>query len=39
MAASNTGLYLPGRGYFVSVAAPIKICTKNEAITLSKSMK
>ncbi len=39
MAASSTGLYLPGRGYFVSVAASIKVCTKNEAITLSKSMK
>jgi hypothetical protein len=39
MAASNTGLYLPGRGYFVSVAASTKVCTKAEAITLSKSMK
>ena len=39
MAASNTGLYLPGRGYFVSVAASTKVCTKNEAVALSKSMK
>jgi hypothetical protein len=39
MAASSTGLYLPGRGYFVSVVATTKVCTKNEAITLSKSMK
>ena len=39
MAASSTGLYLPGRGYLVSVIASIKVCTKNEAITLSKSMK
>jgi hypothetical protein len=39
MAASSTGLYLPGRGFFVSVAASIKVCTKQEAITLSKSMK
>ncbi len=39
MAATSTGLYLPGRGYFVSVAASTKVCTKQEAITLSKSMK
>jgi hypothetical protein len=39
MAASNTGLYLPGRGFFVSVAASTKVCTKPEAINLSKSMK
>jgi hypothetical protein len=39
MAATSTGLYLPGRGFFVSVAASTKVCTKQEAITLSKSMK
>jgi hypothetical protein len=39
MAASSTGLYLPGRGFFVSVVASTKVCTKNEAVTLSKSMK
>jgi len=39
MASSSTGLYLPGRGFFVSVAASIKVCTKPEAINLSKSMK
>ncbi len=37
--ASSTGLYLPGRGYFVSVAASTKVCTKPQAINLSKSMK
>jgi hypothetical protein len=39
MAANNTGLYLPGRGYFVSVMASNKVCTKAEAVNLSKSMK
>jgi hypothetical protein len=36
---SRTGLYLAGRGFFVSVSASTKVCTKNEAITLSKSIK
>ena len=39
MAANNTGLYLPGRGYFVSVMTSNKVCTKAEAVNLSKSMK
>ena len=39
MGASNTGLYLPGRGYFVSVVASLKVCTKNEAVQLSKAIK
>jgi hypothetical protein len=39
MGASNTGLYLPARGYFVSVVASTKVCTKSEAIALSRSMK
>ena len=36
---ASTGLYLAGRGYFVSVAASTKVCTKTEAVALSKSMK
>lgn len=39
MGASHTGLYMPGRGYFVSVMASKKVCTKNEAIALGKSLK
>jgi len=39
LAASSTGLYLPGRGYFVSVTTSNKVCTKAEAVNLSKSMK
>ena len=35
----STGLYMAGRGYFVSVAASTKVCTKNQAIQLSKSIK
>jgi hypothetical protein len=37
--AGSTGLYMAGRGYFVSVAASTKVCTKNQAIELSKSVK
>jgi hypothetical protein len=37
--ASSTGLYMAGRGYFVSVAASTKVCTKNQVVTLSKSLK
>jgi hypothetical protein len=37
--AGSTGLYMAGRGYFVSVAASTKVCTKNQAIDLSKSVK
>jgi hypothetical protein len=36
---SRTGLYMAGRGYFVSVSASTKVCTKNEAINLSKAIK
>jgi hypothetical protein len=39
LGASKTGLYLAGRGYFVSVVASTKVCTTNEAIALSKSLK
>ena len=35
----STGLYMAGRGYFVSVAASTKVCTKTQAIELSKSLK
>ena len=37
--AGSTGLYMAGRGFFVSVAASTKVCTKNEALTLAKSIK
>jgi hypothetical protein len=37
--ASSTGLYMAGRGYFVSVAASIKVCSKTQTATLSKSLK
>ncbi len=37
--AASTGLYMPGRGYFVSVAASTKVCTKSEATQLSRSLK
>jgi hypothetical protein len=37
--AASTGLYMPGRGFFVSVAASTKVCTKPEALRLSKSIK
>ncbi len=39
MLASQTGLYLPGKGYSVSVNASIKVCTKNEAKKLAPAMK
>jgi hypothetical protein len=37
--AGSTGLYMAGRGYFVSVAASTKVCTKPQAIQLSKAIK
>lgn len=37
--AASTGLYLPGRGYFVSVAASTKVCTRQQAVALSKELK
>jgi hypothetical protein len=37
--AGSTGLYMAGRGYFVSVAASTKVCTKAQALQLSKSVK
>jgi hypothetical protein len=39
MSNSTTGLYLPGKGYYVMVAASTKVCTKNEVATLAKSVK
>jgi len=39
IAAAQTGLYLAGKGYVVSVAASTKVCTKQEATKLGASMK
>lgn len=39
MLAAATGLWLPGNGYFVSVNASTKVCTKAEAGRLAKSLK
>jgi hypothetical protein len=39
MLASQTGLYMPGKGYSVSVNASIKVCTKAEAKKLAPAMK
>jgi len=36
---ARTGLYMAGRGFFVSVSASTKVCTKNQAVQLSKSIK
>jgi hypothetical protein len=37
--AASTGLYMAGRGFFVSVSASVKVCSKNQAVQLSKAMK
>ena len=37
--AGSTGLYMAGRGYFVSIAASTKVCSKAQALQLSKSIK
>ena len=37
--AGSTGLYMAGRGYFVSVAASTKVCSKAQALQLSKAIK
>jgi hypothetical protein len=39
MLAAQTGLYMPGKGYSVSVNASIKVCTKVEAKKLAPSIK
>jgi hypothetical protein len=39
MMINSTGLWLPAKGYFVSVNASTKVCTKAEAKKLAPSMK
>jgi hypothetical protein len=39
MLATQTGLYLPGKGYSVSVNASVAVCTKVEAKKLAGSIK
>ena len=39
MMVNSTGLWLPAKGYFVSVNASTKVCTKPEAKKLAPSMK
>lgn len=37
--AGSTGLWLPGKGYFVAINASTKVCTKAEAKRLAPHMK
>ena len=39
MLANATGLWMPAKGYFVSVNASTKVCSKKEAAKLASSMK
>ena len=39
MMVNSTGLWMPGKGYFVSVNASTKVCTKAEATKLAPSIK
>ncbi len=39
MILNSTGLWMPGKGYFVSVNASTKVCTKAEATKLAPSIK
>ena len=39
MLANATGLWMPGKGYFVSVNASTKVCTRAEASRLAASIK
>jgi hypothetical protein len=39
MMVNSTGLWLPGKGYFVSVNASTKVCDKSQAKRLAASMK
>jgi hypothetical protein len=39
MMINSTGLWLPGKGYFVSVNASTKVCDKGQAKKLAPSMK
>lgn len=37
--AASTGIWLPGDGYFVSVNASTRVCTRGEAQKLAKSVR
>src|SRR5437867_1296439 len=39
MTAGATGLWMPGSGYFVSVTASTRVCTKKEATRLAAAMR
>jgi hypothetical protein len=39
MIAAQTGLYMPGKGYSVSVNASVKVCSKPEVKKLAASIK
>jgi hypothetical protein len=39
MLAAQTGLYMPGKGYSVSVNASVEVCSKNEVKKLAASIK
>ena len=39
MMANSTGLWLPAKGYFVSINASTKVCTKAETTKLAPSLK
>lgn len=39
MVANATGLWMPGKGYFVSVNASTKVCTKAQVAKLAGSLK
>ncbi|MES1208232.1 MAG: hypothetical protein ABUS79_20030 [Pseudomonadota bacterium] len=39
MIANATGLWMPGKGYFVSINASSKVCTKAEATKLAPAIK
>src|SRR3954471_15805404 len=39
MMVNSTGLWMPGKGFFVSVNASTKVCTKGETTKLAPSLK
>jgi hypothetical protein len=39
MVAAATGLWMPGRGFFVSVNAQTKVCSKTEAAALARHVR
>jgi hypothetical protein len=39
MVAAATGLWMPGRGFFVSVNAQVKVCSKSEAAALARQVR